>query len=195
VGGENVGIAPAQSKIGHNVETRRILKLERLTTKALIALACSLLLAVTVSTVSAQERVLEGTKEGVQKGVEGVKKGAETAADKAEDVGEAVGKGVKKGAETAVDKTEDVGEAVGKGVKDVFTDDDPDSDNDEGISKGVQTTEPQQQNRPAASATESDTDRLELPATAGEQPLILLIAAMALAGAAVLKVFRRVLNS
>jgi hypothetical protein len=124
--------------------------------------------------------ILRGAKEGVQKGAEGVKKGATTAANKTEDVGEAVGKGVKKGVETAIDKTEDVGEAVGKGVKDVFTDDDRDSDNDEGIAEGVRTTEPQQQSRPAAvsSTTESDTDSRELPATAGEQPLILLIGAL-----------------
>jgi len=163
--------------------------LDRLKTKALIAVACSLLLALTVSTVWAQEKVLEGAK-----------KGAETVVDKTEDVGEAVGKGVKKGAETAIDKTEDVGEAVGKGVKDVFTDDDPDSDNDEGIAQDAQdaqATEPQQQTKPGAmsSATESDTDNRELPATAGEQPLILLIGALALACAAALKVFRTQPNS
>jgi hypothetical protein len=169
----------------------------KLTTKALIALACSLLLVLTVSPAWAQERVLEGAKAGVQKGAEGVKKGAETAVDKTEDVGEAVGKGVKKGAKTAIDKAEDVGEAVGKGVKDVFTDDNPDSDNDEGIAEGVQATEPLQQSRPGgmSSATESDTESRELPATAGEQPLILLIGALGLAGAAALKVFRRVPNS
>jgi len=166
--------------------------LDRLKTKALIAVACSLLLALTVSTAWAQEKVLEGAK-----------KGAETVIDKTEDVGEAVGKGVKKGAETAIDKTEDVGEAVGKGVKDVFTDDDPDSDNDEGIAQDAQdaqATEPQQQqqSKPGAmpsAATESDTDNRELPATAGEQPLILLIGALALAGAAALKVFRTQPNS
>ena len=181
--------------------------LERLTAKALIALACSLLFALTVSPAFAQERILEGAK-----------KGAETAVDKTEDVGEAVGKGVKKGAEEAIDKTEDVGqevgdkaedvgEAVGKGVKDVFTDDDPDSDNDEGIAEGQeaerqdaerQAVEPQEQNRSRtmSSATESSTEEdRELPATAGEQPLILLIGTLALAGAAALKVIRRVPNS
>ena len=140
--------------------------LDRLTTKALIGLACSLLLVLTVSTAWAQERVLEGGKKGV---------------------------------ETAVDKTEDVGEAVGKGVKKAFTDDDPDSDNDEGIAQDAQqATQPQQENRPAersSAATESDTDNRELPATAGEQPLILLIGALAFASAAALKVFRRVPNS
>ena len=171
--------------------------LERLTAKALLALACSLLLFLTVSPAWAQEKVLDGAKEGIQKGAEGVKKGAETAADKTEDVGEAIGKGVKKGAETAIDKTEDVGEAVGKGVKNVFTDNDPDSNNDEGIAEGKQATEPQQQNksRVMPSATASDTENRELPATAGEQPLILLIGSLALAGAAALKLFRRVPNS
>jgi hypothetical protein len=170
-----------------NVVLRRILMLDRLTTKALIGLACSLLLVLTVSTAWAQERVLEGAKKGV-----------ETAVDKTEDVGEAVGKGVKKGAEEAIDKTEDVGEAVGKGVKDVFTDDDPDSDNDEGIAADAQATEPQQQSSPgvrSSAATESDTENRELPATAGEQPLILLIGMLALATAVALKVFRRVPNS
>ncbi len=164
---------------------------QRLTTKTLLALVFCLLLVLPVSTVWAQESI---------------KKGAETAIDKTEDVGEAVGKGVKKGAETAIDKTEDVGEAVGKGVKDLFTDDDPDSDNDEATAEGMKSTEPQrskpgttysdtESSTMTSQDSETETASRELPATAGEQPLLVLIGALALVSAAALKRVRRLPNS
>jgi hypothetical protein len=163
---------------------------ERLTRKALLALAFCILLVLPVSTAWAQKGVWEGTKKGVG-----------TAIDKTEDVGEAVGKGIKKGAEVTIDKTEDVGEAVGKGVKNLFTDDDPDSDNDEGL----QATEPQRsRSGNTYSNTESNTSLArqnpetagrELPATAGEQPWLLLIGTLALISAAALKVLRRAPNA
>jgi hypothetical protein len=178
---------------------------ERLAMKALLAFVFCMLLVLPVSTAGAQEGVWEGTKKGVQKGAEGVKKGAETAIDKTEDVGEAIGKGVKKGAETAIDKTEDVGEAVGKGAKDLFTDDDPDSDNDEVTAEGMKTTEPQQRSKPGTDTesstsatsqnTESETASRDLPRTAGEQPLLVLIGVLALVSAAGLKLVRRLPNS
>lgn len=117
----------------------------------------------------------------------------------------AVGKGVKKGVGTGIEKTKDAGQATANGVRNVFTDDDQDSDRDETTAK--QSVDPQgraksgsvssdtEANSSVGSVddqnTDADTTNRELPATAGEQPLLLLLGSLALISAAALKAVRR----
>jgi hypothetical protein len=166
----------------------------RLTQKIFLVFVCSFVLLLLPVSLSYGQDVLDATKKGIKKGAEGVKKGAETAADKTEDAAEATGKGIKKGAET-----------VGKGVKDVFDDDDDnhDTDIDHSRMKSSETqsqTGTRTQTQPgAAGSTRTDsrsthTDDHEgrnLPATAGELPLLALIGTLALAGAGALRAARR----
>lgn len=118
-----------------------------------------------------------------------------------EDTLKKAGEGIQKGAETVVDKTKEGAEAVGEGAKDLVTDDDPDTDKDEIPADRQKPTEVQSDTQstttPSSEAakgtststeeTEASEDR-ELPATAGELPLLGLIGALALAGAGALRI-------
>jgi hypothetical protein len=150
--------------------------------KVLLAIACCFVLVLLpVSTAAAQD-VLKGAKEGIEKGAQGVKKGGEV----------------------VVDKTEDVGEAVGKGAKDLVTDDDDDNINqDDTTTDRMKPTETQSgttsqgttsseaTSETSTSAGQSESVEGDLPATAGEMPLLALFGAIALATAAALKMVRR----
>jgi hypothetical protein len=149
----------------------------RLTQKFLLALACLALVAFVPLSVGAQNVI--------EKGAQGVKKGVETGAE----------------------KTKEGAEAVGKGVKDTFSSD----ESRQKTETQTQTpTEPRQ--KPAApttseSKTKSTTSEQkteatkstagtekggkQMPATAGELPLLLLAGGMALAAAGTLKLARR----
>src|SRR5262245_994925 len=146
---------------------------ERTAGKVLLVVACCFVLLLLPVSSYAQKDILEGAKKGIEKGAEGVKKGAET-----------VGEKTKEGAET-----------VGKGVKNVFTDDDKDTNQDESYRAkpgATQSTAPTG-TKPSESTSSSSTERHEkgLPKTAGELPLLALVGLLALASSGALKVVRR----
>ena len=147
----------------------------RLTQKFLLALACCLALVAFVPLSVGAQNVIE-------KGAQGVKKGVETGAE----------------------KTKEGAEAVGKGVKDTFSSDESRQKNE---TQTQTTTEPRQKPSTSESKTKSTTSEQktksttstegkekggkEMPATAGELPLLLLAGGMALAAAGTLKLARR----
>jgi hypothetical protein len=144
----------------------------------LAVVCCSVLVLLPFSSAWAQNDLLEGTKEGIQKGAEGAKKGAET-------VGE---------------KTKEGAEAVGEGAKDLFTDDDQDTDKDEtttdrmkpGETKpGTTKSDTEAQSGQTESSASSSAEERELPRTAGELPLLAIVGAMALISAGTLRVVRK----
>ena len=141
-----------------------VLKLTR--TTSLVFLCLLVLIFTSISPQAlAQEGILDKTKEGLKKGGEEVKKGAET-------VGE---------------KTKEGAEAIGRGVKKAVTgdDDDKDSINRE---KGTEA-QPQKPTGNTSTSTEGSTSGgKEMPATAGELPLLALAGALAFASAAVSRV-------
>jgi thiol:disulfide interchange protein len=147
----------------------------RLTQKFLLALACLALVAVVPVSINAQNVI--------EKGAQGVKKGVETGAE----------------------KTKEGAEAVGKGVKDTFSSD----ESRQKTETQTQTpTEPRQKPAaPTTSESKSTTSKQkteatkstagtekggkQMPATAGELPLLLFAGGLALAAAGTLKLARR----
>jgi hypothetical protein len=113
--------------------------------------------------------------------------------------------GVQKGAEGVKEGAEEVGEET----KDVFTDDDPDTDKDEGIerdatsSERMKAGEAQEKKSTTTSETKSseatrtttesseESDASGLPATAGGLPILALTGVLALLSAGALRVRRR----
>src|SRR5262245_42413710 len=157
----------------------------RLTRRILFAAACCLALVfLPLSTGAlAQEGLWNKTKKGVQKGAEAVKKGAETAGEKTKEGAEAVGHGVKKA-------------VTGEDTKDTDTSTDRE--------KGTQNQTESSGNMPSktdstptgsAQTDSQGAGKRDLPATAGELPLLASIGALALAGAGISKVIRRLSKS
>src|SRR4030095_3855113 len=156
----------------------------RLTHKILLAVACSLVLALLPVSSALGQDIWDATKKGVHKGAEGVKKGTET----------------------VVDKTKEGAKAVGKGAKDLVTDDDKDKNKNTDtyqyrMKPGQTQTQTQTRTGTAGSSETtsssytrtgtSKTGEHNLPKTAGELPLLALGGALALVGAGALRMARR----
>ena len=139
---------------------------KRLALKASFVVVCFALVLFPMS-IGAQTPgdLLHGTKKGVEKGAGEVQKGAEGAAHE-----------TKKGAE-----------AVGKGVKKGVTGEDENTNIDR--SKGTQTYSESGQ---PTGVHHEHTGKKHLPKTAGELPLLALLGALSLIGAAVSRTTRRV---
>jgi hyperosmotically inducible protein len=72
----------------------------------------------------------DATRRGVDATGDAVKHGAEATGNAVKRGAEATGSAVKRGAEKTAEKTEEGAKKVGGAIKDVFTDDDKDSDKD-----------------------------------------------------------------
>lgn len=163
------------------------MNVERRTHLISLVLACLLVITFTSLPVLAQENIWDKTKEGVKKGTEevgeGVKKGAE-----------AVGKGVKKGAQ----ETKEGAEAVGRGAKKAVTGHEHNEAVEREKGTGYQMQQPAtrpNEAQPSQTGKQNmggSTQEKGLPRTAGEFPLLALSGALALAGAALSRLVRRV---
>ena len=152
----------------------------------LVTLCCALLLVLPLP-ATAQDDLIRGTKDVVKEGAQGVKKGGEYVIDKTKEGGKAVGKGA---------------EEVGEETKDLFTDDDDDTEIErmkpsqrEVTTPGTTSETPgatsEERDRRSMSSGASRTEEDGLPATAGELPLLVLAGGLAIAGARALKLARQ----
>ena len=141
-----------------------------------LVLACLLVITFASLPVLAQENIWDKTKQGVKKGAE------------------EVGEGVKKGAH----ETKEGVEAVGRGAKRAVTGDKHNEAVEREKGTEFQTQQPAtrpNEARPSQTGKQNmggATREKGLPRTAGEFPLLALSGAMALAGAALSRLVRRV---
>jgi hypothetical protein len=152
------------------------MNVERRTHLISLVLACLLVITFASLPVLAQENIWDKTKQGVKKGAE------------------AVGKGVKKGAH----ETKEGAEAVGRGAKKAVTGDEHNEAVEREKGTGYQMQQPAtrpNEARPSHTGKQhigGSTREKGLPRTAGEFPLLALSGALALAGAALSRLVRRV---
>jgi hypothetical protein len=163
------------------------MNVERRTHLISLVLACLLVITFTALPVLAQENIWDKTKQGVKKGPEEVGEGAKKGA-------EVVGKGVKKGAH----ETKEGAEAVGRGTKRAVTGDEHNEAVEREKGTEFRTQQPAMrpyEARPSQTGKHhmgASTREKGLPRTAGEFPLLALSGALALAGAALSRLVRRV---
>jgi uncharacterized surface anchored protein len=160
----------------------------RQTQKFLLALACCLALVIVVPlSVSAQDNILE-------KGAHGVKKGVETGAEKTKEGAHAVGKGVKNTFGNKDSQMTTESQSTTESRQKPSEPATSESNTQPGTRSGESTTQSQTTQSKSQSSTRTEgtgKSGEQLPATAGELPLLLLAGGLALAASGTLRLARR----